>query len=137
MAPSGSAPDASIGPPASLDVRQPPIASKFSSAKPSGSIGAWQLAQTGFLRCCSSRSRTDSGLAVLAAFLAARGTSGGGGGGGVPRMFSSSHLPRSTGDVRFGYDVTSGAALTEQAAAALVVVERDPPEVAAVDVRNP
>ena len=26
-------------------------------------------------------------------------------GGGVPRIFSSSHFPRSTGDVRFGYDV--------------------------------
>ena len=31
---------------------------------------------------------------------------GGGGGGGVPRMLLSTHLPRSTGDVRFGYDVT-------------------------------
>jgi hypothetical protein len=42
-------------------VRHPPIASKFSSAKPSGSIGAWQAAQTGFARCCSSRSRIDAG----------------------------------------------------------------------------
>ena len=43
-------------------------------------------------------------LAVGALSLSA-GTSGGGGGGGVPRMFSSSHLPRRTGDVRLGYEV--------------------------------
>ena len=34
------------------------------------------------------------------------GTSGGGGGGGVPSRFSRIHLPRTTGDVRSGYDVT-------------------------------
>ena len=48
--------------PASLVRRHLPIASKFSSAKPSGSICAWQLAQTGFVRCCSMRSRTDARL---------------------------------------------------------------------------
>ena len=36
----------------------------------------------------------------------ARRTFGGGGGGGVPRMFSRIHLPRTTGEVRSGYDVT-------------------------------
>ena len=41
-----------------------------------------------------------------ASFSGSAGTFGGGGGGGVPSMFSSIHLPRSTGDVRFGYDVT-------------------------------
>ena len=35
------------------------------------------------------------------------GTFGGGGGGGIPRMFSSTHLPRCTGDVRLAYDVTA------------------------------
>jgi hypothetical protein len=34
-------------------------------------------------------------------------TPGGGGGGGVPKILSSSHLPRSTGDVLFGYDVVA------------------------------
>ena len=34
------------------------------------------------------------------------GTFGGGGGGGTPSRLSSIHLPRMTGDVRVGYDVT-------------------------------
>ena len=34
------------------------------------------------------------------------GTFGGGDGGGVPSRFSRIHLPRTTGDVRSGYDVT-------------------------------
>ena len=41
--------------------RHMPTPSKFSSAKPSGSMIAWQLAQVGFFRCSSSRARTDSG----------------------------------------------------------------------------
>ena len=40
------------------------------------------------------------------ASLGRSGTSAGGGGGGVPSTLASTHLPRSTGDVRFGYDVT-------------------------------
>ena len=35
---------------------------------------------------------------------------GGGGEGGVPRMFSRMYFPRSTGDVRFGYDVSISTA---------------------------
>ena len=43
-----------------------------------------------------------------AAFVSFRsGTFGGGGGGGVPRRFSRIHLPRSTGEVRWGYAVTA------------------------------
>ena len=42
--------------------RQRPTASKCSSAKPSGSICAWQLAQTALFRCCSIRSRSAAGL---------------------------------------------------------------------------
>ena len=34
------------------------------------------------------------------------GFGGGGGGGGLPMTFSSNHLPRVTGEVRVGYDVT-------------------------------
>ena len=85
-------------------VRHWPMASKFSSAKPSGSMrgvarGAGRvgavllqlLAQrTGLPDACSSRP----------------GTSGGGGGGGAFSRFSSIHLPRSTGEVRLAYDDT-------------------------------
>jgi len=39
-------------------------------------------------------------------FLAGAELAGGGAGGGVPRMFSRIHLPRRTGDVLLGYDVT-------------------------------
>ena len=100
----GSDPDASIGVLPSSRVRSVPTASNCSSAKPSGSICAWHVAHAGFCRCASSRSRTDCRWPSAPLSLSA-GTSGGGGGGGVPRMFSSSHLPRRTGDVRFGYEV--------------------------------
>ena len=79
--------------------RQRPIASKFSSAKPSGSRLAWQLAQTGFERCCSIRSRSDVGL-LRPSFSGSGGTFAGGGGGGEPSSVSSTHLPLSTTDVR-------------------------------------
>ena len=88
----------------SLDARQVPSASKFSSANPIGSIRTWQLAQTGFLRCTSIRSRKARGCPLSPASFNV-GTSGGGGGGGDPSSASSSHLPRSTGEVRLGYDV--------------------------------
>ena len=42
---------------------------------------------------------SSSGLSVVSTF-------GGGGGTGAPRMLSSTHLPRSTGDVRVACDVT-------------------------------
>ena len=60
-----STPEASMGGELRVDGRASlPTASKFSSAKPSGSISAWQLAQTGLARCCSIRSRIDSTRAV-------------------------------------------------------------------------
>jgi hypothetical protein len=55
--PSGSAPDASIGLNDSSTARQRPIASKFSRAKPAGSIMLWHDAQTGLARCCDMRAR--------------------------------------------------------------------------------
>ncbi len=64
----------------------------------------WQVAHTAFARCCSSRSRTDRGAPSSPA-VGRLGTSGGGGEGGVPRKFSSSHTPRTTGEVRFAYEV--------------------------------
>ena len=94
----------SNGVPPPLVVRRRPIASYSSRANPSGSIVLWQLAQTAFVRCCSSRSRTERG-APFSRAPGRLGTSGGGGEGGVPRKFSSSHTPRTTGDVRFAYDV--------------------------------
>ena len=45
---------------------------------------------------------------------------GGGGGGGVPRMFSSIHLPRLTGEVRVGFEVSARMLACGQDAAALV-----------------
>jgi hypothetical protein len=39
-------------------------------------------------------------------FSGSAGTFGGGWGGGLPRMFSRSHAPRVTGDVRFVAEVS-------------------------------
>src|SRR5262245_37834902 len=98
------APDGSMETAPSL-VRQAPVASKFSSAKPKGSICEWHVAQVGFFRCCSNRSRPEAGWPP-APSSGRLGTLGGGGGGGAPKRVSSTHLPRNTGDVRLGYDVT-------------------------------
>src|SRR5260370_36727940 len=76
-----------------------PVASKCSSAKPSGSIREWQDAHTAFLRCSSIRSRSAVGL-LFPSFNLSGGTLGGGGGGGEPSRFSKIHLPRSTTEVR-------------------------------------
>ena len=65
----------------------------------------WHPAHAGLARCCSMRSRTD--FAVAVGFSSSGGTSGGGSGAGVPSRFSRIHLPRITGDVRFGLEVTS------------------------------
>ena len=43
---------------------------------------------------------------ALVLVRSASATSGGGGGGGAPSKLPSTHLPRSTGEVRFGYEVT-------------------------------
>src|SRR5256885_14277972 len=98
------APDESMETPPSL-VRQAPVASRFSSAKPKGSICEWHVAQVGFFRCSSSRSRPEAGWPP-APVSGRLGTLGGGGGGGAPRRVSSTHLPRNTGEGRLGYDLT-------------------------------
>ena len=52
------------------------------------------------------RSRVVSGLPSLPSVVSSSaGTLGGGGGGGMPISTSITHLPRSTGDVRFASDV--------------------------------
>ena len=90
--------DASIGV-APCVLRHMPTASKFSSAKPRGSIREWQTEQEGFTRCWSILWRIVNILPSLPASSFKEGTSGGGGGGGVPIMFSSTHLPRIVGEV--------------------------------------
>src|SRR5262249_45695738 len=85
-------------------VRHAPIASKFSSANPSGSITEWQLLQEGLVRCCANLSRIDAGAApgLVSSVVF---TPGGGGGIVSPKILLNSHFPRSTGDVRSGYEV--------------------------------
>src|SRR5262249_22417186 len=89
----------------SSSARHFPTALKFSNAKPSGSMLAWQLAHTALLRCCSIRSRREAGL-LFPSFCLSGGTFGGGGGGGAPSSVSSTHLPRKTTEVRCAYEVT-------------------------------
>src|SRR5262245_11126955 len=67
---------------------------------------AWQAAQVGLARCCSIFCRTVRRVKSVSLLSGNGGTLGGGGGGGAPITFSSTHLPRSTGDVRLGSDVT-------------------------------
>ena len=64
--------------------RHLPVASKFSSARPSGSITRWHDVHAGLLRCCSMRSRTDSARpdSAVPFVSSSAGTFGGGGGGG-------------------------------------------------------
>src|SRR5687768_17204593 len=79
------------------------MASKFSRAKPIGSILAWHPAQDGLARCTCIASFIDSGFPARS--VLSDGTSGGGGGGGEASRFSSTYFPRNTGDVRVLYDV--------------------------------
>ena len=82
------------------------------------------------------RARSDFG-SWPASLSVSAGTFGGGGGGGVPRMFSRIHLPRSTGDVRFGYDVTVRMLPWPSRPRRSSFGQRHAAELAAVDVRNP
>ena len=105
--PSNSCPPASTLAPPSF-TRHLPVASKFSSARPSGSITRWQDVHAGLLRCCSMRSRTESvrPASVVPFVSSSAGTFGGGGGGGDPSSTSITHLPRITGDVRSAIEVS-------------------------------
>ena len=65
-------------------------------------------------------------------------TPGGGGGTGTPKMLFSSHLPRSTGDVRSGYDVVaSSAPCASRPPRCVGFGSVDAAEAAAVDARDP
>ena len=61
------------------------------------------------------------------------GTFGGGGGGGTPSQVSSSHLPRTTGEVRVAYDVTLRMLACPRQPCPRIVRQRHPPELAAGD----
>src|SRR4051794_34031989 len=88
-------------------VRKRPKALKFSRARPGGSIRIWQEAHRGLSRCKARASRWGGGRSAGLVIVSSRGgTLGGGGEGGEPRMFSRIHLPRLTGDVRVGLEVT-------------------------------
>src|SRR6185295_19474296 len=103
--PSGNTPDASMALPASLS-RHLPTASKFSIAKPIGSMRAWQLAHAGLARCWVIASRMDRVFPASEPSVFRAGIFGGGGGGGEESRFSNTHLPLSTGDVRVEYEVS-------------------------------
>src|SRR4051794_5492542 len=75
-------------------------------ANPIGSIRAWQLAHAGCCRCCTIASRKESSSPDLLFSVLNEGTFGGGGGGGEANRFSSTYLPRNTGDVRVEYEVS-------------------------------
>src|SRR5690606_6024127 len=96
--------EASTGCSSTSRSRHCPIASKFSSGNPAGSIVRWQLAHAALLRCAAKRSRIDKFAAITLSSSA--GTFGGGGGGGAPSTLLNTNTPRSTGDVRVAYDVT-------------------------------
>src|SRR2546427_4223467 len=101
LEPSASTPLPSIFAPLGMAARHCPTESKFSSAKPGGSMTRWHDAQAGLLRCSSSCSRTDFGADSVPLMLSSSvGTFGGGGSGRVFRNVRSTYAPRETGEVR-------------------------------------
>src|SRR4051812_46674303 len=98
MVPSGRVPEGSIASPDFVVVRHAPTPSKFSSAKPIGTIILWQAAQGGFGLWISLCLRMVTFFVVTSSF--SEGTLGGGGGGCVPKSCSRTHLPRIVGAVR-------------------------------------
>ena len=115
LVPSSSWPCASIGAPwlttlSPSRVRQAPTASKFSIERPMGSMILWHAAQPGFFRCSSMRSRIVRMRPPRLASSLSGGTLFGIGGTGALSRLSSTHLPRTTGDVRSVCDVTISTA---------------------------
>src|SRR5579863_3731810 len=106
LVPSASVPDVSSAAPSAPALRHFPTESKFSSAKPTGSITRWQDAQAGLLRCNSNCARTVFGTAAVPLLLSSSvGTFGGGGVGGVLRKVLSTYFPRNTGEVLVATEV--------------------------------
>ena len=76
--------------------------------------------------------------AARPAVLGSGGTSGGGGGGGdADQMFSSTHLPRITGEVRSACEVTVRMLPLPEQPLACLVGHGHAAEVAAVDAGMP
>mgnify|MGYP003694800851 CR=1 FL=1 len=114
-----------------------PTRSKFSSAKPIGSMILWHDAHTGFPRCASRRCRSDVTFTASGSFSRLVSTPGGGTGPASRAGFRESTGRACTGDVLVDTDVTvQHAALPQQAAARAVGRQRHAAEVAAVDVRD-
>ena len=118
-------------------MRHLPVASKFSSARPSGSITRWHDVHCGLLRCCSMRSRTVQRAAGIGRALRFFER------GHVRRRrrrrrseqhfhhpLAALHRRRALGDRRQRQD----AAVAENAAA--IGGQRDAPEFGAGDVRD-
>ena len=117
--------------------RHAPIASKFSSAKPSGSITPWQALQDGFARCCSMISRTVSRLLALLVLLERLPRSAAAARAACPADVLQN--PGAAQDRRRAIGVGrhhQHAALAEQAAASFGSVKRHAAELIAAHVRN-
>ena len=101
FSPEGSAPLASMAEPSDSLSRQRPVQSKFSSAKPIGSIRLWHAEQAGFyavtrISCfmpTASFARSRNWLRFTARAAARSGAAG----NRRPEQFSSTQAPRSTG----------------------------------------
>ena len=116
--------------------RHAPTASKFSSAKPIGSISLWQPAQAGFARCSSICSRIVSG------FVQRRSSSLSGGTLARRRRRRRAEdvledpLAAQTGDVRSACDVTVRMLPWPSSPRRAFVGQRHAAEMAAVHVRD-
>ena len=86
--------------------RHRPVWSKFSSARPIGSIRRWHPAQVGRFRCCSSRCRNEVAWPAAGPSRGLFPLPAAAGAAAFPSRLSRIHLPRTTGDVRFAADVS-------------------------------
>ena len=114
------------------------MASNCSSAKPSGSITEWQLAQLGFVRCCANRSRIVGGGA--SGLVSARFVSTPGGGGGARQTEDVVQQKLAAQDRRRAIGIGRGRqhrSVSEQPASLIAISERDAPEPAAIHARDP
>ena len=115
--------------------RHAPTASKFSSAKPIGSIILWQAAQAGLLRCSSRRARTGTAFAPGHVFLERRHIRGRlrrrRAQQSIQHPFAAHHRRGAVGERRH----RQNAALAQQPAA-ILIGDGHAPEAVALHVRN-
>ena len=98
--------------------RQRPTASKFSSAKPTGSIVLWQLAHTGFVRCWLRRSRIGRPAATDVSSSTGTFAGGGGGEGAILRLIYTDGTKGPARVVQSGSGYRSANATTQVLGAA-------------------